>query len=273
MNGIVLGDHFPRSTVTEFQSQWEDGWFPRGPSIAQSPDGTFAAMLIVGDLWRPMRWPPEWDDGIVARTAKDDGVIRTRNFFSVLDNDLRPLGWVEQPTVNVPVLFPDVLGVEEPRLYWTGDGWGFTGAIRQHHVSGDANVAVCRVGSPDVEIWPEARGVWRKNVMPHQDRIVDVFPQDSRLHGGAVVPFEDGFLGVVHEISDARLRRYEQRFCRFDAEGRLLRVGRPFRFSVWPLDVAAGIVVRGDDVIVSFSLQDQTCCLASIPLVDVVGSL
>ena len=103
---MTLPDFFPSAVITEFQMQWEDGWYPRGPSVAQDPDGNYAAMLIVGDLWRPQSIPPKSDDGVVARFAQNDGVIRTRNFFTHLDDDLQPIGWTELPTPDAPVSVP-----------------------------------------------------------------------------------------------------------------------------------------------------------------------
>ena len=90
-----------------------------------------------------------------------------------------------------------------------------------------------------------------KNLMPSATCLVDVFQDDTRLHGGAVVPFEDGFLGVVHEIADPSARRYDQRFCLFDAAGALRELSPPFRFGDYPLEIAAGIVFHKGDVVVS----------------------
>lgn len=264
----MLTDFFPHATILPFQMQWEDGWYPRVPSICQNPDGQYAATLIVGDLWRPKNDPPTGADGIEARYADDSGVIRTRNFFSLLDDHLHPVEWQEQPAPDVAVCFP-VIGVEEPRLFWRDGEWWFIGAIRQHRLTGVPSAAICKVGSPHVEILPSDPDVWVKNLMPYGDALVDAFQSDKRLHGGAVIPYEDGYLGVVHEI-EYPARRYDQRFAWFDAAGELTLLSPSFRFSAWPLDVAAGIAFHRSDVVVSYSVQDRECYLARFPLADVL---
>jgi hypothetical protein len=268
----MLTDTFPSAITWEFQNQWEDGWYPRGPSIAEGPEG-YAAMLIVGDLWRPMSDPPAADDGVVAEWGDVPGVIRTRNFFTHLDDDLQILGWEECPTPDLPVLYPAVLGVEEPRLYWKDGRWRFTGASRQHHEGGEANVALCVVGSPEAEIIPAPDGVWEKNWMPTETVMVDAIKSDPDHHGGAVVPFDDGFLGVIHEIVDPGARAYQQRFCRYDADGKLVTASKLFKFNANPLQYASGIVFHRGDVVLSWSTQDRVCLLARVPLAEVLATL
>lgn len=268
----MLTDTFPSAITTEFQNQWQDGWYPRGPSIAQNPAGEYAAMLIVGDLWRPLSDPPGPNDGVTAEWGDVPGVIRTRNFFTHLDDDLQILGWTECPTPDLPVEYPAVLGVEEPRLYWQ-DGWKFTGASRQHHAGGEANVAFCTVGSSVTEIVPAPEGAWEKNWMPTGTVMIDAIKGHPEHHGGAAVAFEDGFLGTIHEIIDPVARRYEQRFCRYDAHGNLTAASDLFRFNAYPLQYASGIVFHRGDVVLSWSTQDRVCYLARIPLTEVLATL
>lgn len=245
--------------------QWERGWLPCNPSIARGPHG-YAAIVTCRDLIRG-------DDGTSFRHADKSGMIRTRNFFSDLNDDLRPDGWRELPGPDGPA-FGLIRGVEDPRLYWR-DGWRFTGSISQHAPGELRRIALCSVDRGVSDVLDAPDGVWVKNLMPtgtEEPRLIDAMEQDERLHGGAVAAFEDGFLGIVHEVQWPG-RWYHHRFARFDQSGALRSLSERFRFGEEPIEFAAGIVLRDEEVVVSYGVQDRQARLATIPLSTVLEAL
>lgn len=271
MTTPLVANVFPGASTWEFQRQWEDGWYPYVPSIAEGPAG-HAALLSTNNVQRPKGATPQPDDWLTAHVH--GGNIYTRNFFSLLDDDLHPLGWVEQPQPNLPVVYHRVQGIGEPRLCWRDGDWRWAGMTCQHHESGTANVVAGTIGSADVELVYGAHDGWRKNPMPSKIGIVDLYHQTNPpQHGSGVTPYGDGFLGVVHWYQNFHVHGMfsEHRFALIDGDGMLERLSGPFRFSEWPLDIVGGVAFHRGDVILSYSRQDRETYLARIPLDEVLA--
>lgn len=81
--------------------------------------------------------------------------------------------------------------------------------------------------------------------------------------------FSSTRFGVV----GAELRNYEHRFARYDYHGKLIQISEPFQFISGGIEFAAGLVVLGDQVVVSFGKNDVACYLASIELDKVMEML
>ena len=261
---------FPGAVTWEFQRQWQGDWYPYVPSIAEGPDG-YAALIGTNNTVRPKGAAPQPDDWRTATTP--GGVVFTRNYFSLLDDHLRPIEWVEEPQPNLPLNFPHIQGVGEPRLCWQNGAWRWAGMSRQHLDSGIANAVTGTVGSPEVEIVPARNGEWVKNPMPSKIGIIDLYHQtDPPQHGSGVAPYNDGFLCIVHRYEHYHRPGMfsEHRFALLDARGIVERLSGPFRFSDWPLDIVAGIVFHHGDVVLSYSRQDRETYLVRIPLHEVL---
>ena len=247
--------------LTELNAPHLEGYLPCNPSIASGPEG-YAVIVTYRDLVRH-------DDGRHS-FADESGTIRTRNLFSLLNDDLWPLGWQELPPPDVPIKFPRVRGVEDPRLFWNGE-WLYTGSITEHHANGQPRTALCNLGGL-VTIFDAPEGEAVKNLMPTRGDLIDVLPSDPTLHGGAVT--EDGgtFLGIVHEVHWPG-RVYHHRWARFSTSGVLVELSDRFTFGQRPIEFAAGIVLHRGDVVVSFGVQDQRALLARFSYGEVVSSL
>lgn len=267
---------FPGAHTTLLAEQWLDGWHACNPSIAKGKYG-YAAIVTCRDLDR--------DGGNGFTFADESGAIRTRNFFAYLDEaTLAPYHpyeetpWREIPTPDVEMKFWMVRGIEDPRLYWHegygygwgGYGWAYTGSIREHHESGEHRT-ICSTVHPYPLIEPlildAPSGTWVKNLMPtgRLPEFIDAMDSNPDFHGGAVVPYEDGYLGVVHEVV-GQGRQYFHRLTRFDQSGRLTKASPRFRFGETHIEFAAGIVLWQDQLVVSYGAQDHQARLAYIPL-------
>lgn len=90
-----------------------------------------------------------------------------------------------------------------------------------------------------------------------------------------------GYIAIVHEVDPFRqlvysqrsfsyrsklFRRYYHRFARYDRHGKLIGLSDRFRFNGVRIEFAAGLVVSGNDVIVSYGYKDVASYLGKIPL-------
>jgi predicted GH43/DUF377 family glycosyl hydrolase len=93
-------------------------------------------------------------------------------------------------------------------------------------------------------------------------------PLAKRFRGGSqLVPFRDGWLGCVHEVCYVGSQRvYEHRFIWLDAGLRLARVSPWFSFrELRVIEFAAGLVVQGDRVVVSYGVHDAEAWVCELP--------
>lgn len=69
----------------------------------------------------------------------------------------------------------------------------------------------------------------------------------------------------------AKTRRYTHAFARYSEDGTLIGLSRQFVFENFKIEFAAGLVVKGDDVIVSYGKQDVASYLGKIKLDKVLS--
>jgi hypothetical protein len=111
----------------------------------------------------------------------------------------------------------------------------------------------------------------------------DINEETSGLRGGSNLwdLGDETYLAIVHKtyikkteyfssrrfgVVQAEIRNYEHRFARYDNQGRLFQLSPPFQFIGPGVEFAAGLVVLGEQVVVSFGKNDMASYLASIEL-------
>jgi hypothetical protein len=122
--------------------------------------------------------------------------------------------------------------------------------------------------------------------------VVDAFGQDLLRHptprlrtdsfsgGSQLIPFKDGWLGIIHEAhvyTDRPWKRYySHRFVYYDAEFRFARVSPPFFFKDKVIEFVAGLAWHPDSqesveptFIISFGFRDCEAWLARVPASEV----
>lgn len=118
----------------------------------------------------------------------------------------------------------------------------------------------------------------------------DLTAETKGVRGGSCLwKLDDGsYLAIVHKATAevierynprvfgtqfARLRRYLHCFARYDECGKLIQLTEPFIFENYSVEFAAGLVVKNDDVIVSYGIKDAASALGSIKLNKVLKEL
>jgi len=246
------------------------------PSIAVDPDGGFLCVV------RHVNY--EYKNGSYCQLDGGE-VIRTENVLLKM-NDKYEVEWSsvidDQNLCGHAELFP-VFGLEDARLFQREGEWWISGTCREHRIDGRCQILMSRliideskkvridstiqlpflsenrheknwmpiVGNEHAWIWgvrPTVRcrfDTATKSLMPSRSA-----KGDFSLRGGSqVVPWENGWLAVVHDVAIADgLRVYRHRFVRWGFDWNLESVSAPFRLGDddFGLEFCAGLVVLED---------------------------
>lgn len=121
-------------------------------------------------------------------------------------------------------------------------------------------------------------------------RLRDTVEAIRDVRGGSQLQgLDDGrYLAIVHEADvkktrvhiprmfvtkDVSIRTYVHRFATYDQNGKLLGLGPRFKLSDARIEFAAGMVIAGDDVIVSYGYKDVASYLGKIKLQTVLNGI
>lgn len=115
----------------------------------------------------------------------------------------------------------------------------------------------------------------------------EMLPSIEGIRGGS--PLWDlgdsTYLTIIHEADNKyvevystrhfgykkkMIRKYFHRFARYDQKGQLFGITDKFQFNGVNIEFAAGLVVSGDDVIISYGYKDVSSYLAKIKLKKVM---
>jgi len=91
----------------------------------------------------------------------------------------------------------------------------------------------------------------------------------EHLRGGAVTPLEDGYLCVGHESIDTGGGRiYLHRFVLLDSKFNVTGVSPAWVFEHHGIEFAAGILCDGDQVLISYGVDDKEACTMRVSIDD-----
>jgi hypothetical protein len=89
----------------------------------------------------------------------------------------------------------------------------------------------------------------------------------------AIITKERRYIARMFEYRAKVIRTYVHRFATYDKNGKLLELSDPFSFQGANVEFAAGLVLSGDDVIVSYGYKDVAAYLGKIKLDAVIAML
>ena len=126
-------------------------------------------------------------------------------------------------------------------------------------------------------------GVGPTSVRPFSSELDDI------RGGSCLWELEDGsYIAIIHKshnyfitaydprkfgVVKSRHRYYTHRFVRYDSRGMLVQMSEDFVFEKPQIEFAAGLVVCGEDVLVSYGYKDVAAYLGKIKLKAVLESL
>lgn len=286
-------------TITKFGIEpAHEGWSLFNPTILPYAGRLFA--IVRSSNYRIV-------DGRYVIPDADGELIRTRNILCELDHELRVTRAraIADPPYD-RTAFP-VDGLEDCRLRYTPDGVGVSATVR--NVSPfDGR---CRIATADLDVdaaelhnlrvlsslqmqeheknWMPVGGGW-VYAANHNGHTVIVGPGDTpgTYHmvqagkaphiasgfrgGGQVVPWRNGWLGVIHEVAHLPTgqRVYEHRFVTWDDTWTITGMSPAFAFrETQTIEFAAGLAVKDGSVLVTFGVADAEAYIAAITEDDV----
>lgn len=278
-----------------------DGFKPGNISITREGDGFVVLIRAVNY--------DKLESGYFDRHG--DTSFRQRTLLARLDANLQITSSIEvlAPQDMPPPQHTDSLGFEDPRpIIWRGDLWCIS-SVRQLNPDGRAEMVLARIaetpqGNKVLTDWRVlASGMpvqWEKNWMPQvmrdelrfiysvgPTRILsesgDVLVQEmpsvavENFRGGSqAIPFDRGWLMVIHEWENVRtIRHYFHRFIWFDENNRLNRISRRFFFQRIASEFVAGLAWHptGDRLVIGFGIDDHEPTLAVVDAGDVRAAL
>lgn len=224
--------------------------------------------------------------------------IRTTNYLAEFNDDfkLEKVVEIQRPTGFPDPVRSDVLDVEDLRLVsFRGELWANGCVLEQNeHFWREQFLMKINPDTGECTDWRriDPQGISKrneKNWMPiledgclkwmyapgwvmYQDGQFPVKTEtklsvDQFSGGGQVIPFDAGWVAIVHEARPDPTngkRFYQHRFVWFDETYTLQKVSLPFVFFDRQIEFAAGLARKDGKVIVSFGVLDREAWLATI---------
>jgi len=297
--GLLGNDRFrepPYVAGKEITFPVPDGWSRFNPSIA---------LNWVGDAEIIVRSANYHIERSGVYTIHDtDGVIRTENYLGrVCLDTLEAFDFTRIDDARIARDRADYLvqGLEDCRLFFVDMGRFVSATVRDRHPDGIAQMVMAGVRentiiewqilsdrtqheknwmpivggwepqwlyscSPTMVRWPDGDGTWAPA------------PWVARhFRGGSqVIPVDGTYLCLIHESVTFEAiphKVYTHRWVELSPHYRITRVSAPFTFQGRGIEFAAGLVRQGDDLIVSYGVNDAKAWLLRIPLAQVLESL
>jgi hypothetical protein len=271
-----------------------EGRWPMNPSVARWGDQIVAVLRTVNYTVT--------EDG---KYERSDGARHTsQNFLLWLNHELEveSSGEILPPEDLPQPAFDDHSAFGDLRLFAWRDGPWCTACCRELTPQGWYEQVLARIGGEPpgpyrLTNWrvlrPEPPRRDEKNWMPQvvgsklrfiyrcdPTRVVDVEAQtvventpaiaaDEFKGGSQAIPFDDGWLALIHEvrerIRDGR-RSYLHRFAWFDEASVLCGVSRPFYFNKTGIEFAAGLAWHpdGKHLLISYGVRDSEAWIATV---------
>lgn len=294
-----LGQVVPGTRHGRIDVPVEPAWPLCNPTIAADPAGGFRAVVRVVSYRHDAGSYTSVDADGRIRTrnvlVRLDGELRASS-TSMVDEP----GPVEPP----PVAGALVLGYEDCRLVVVGERWFALATVRDRdddhrcrmallHLDGSTVTRSVLLDGPDPgrneKNWMPVvldgglhvvyscgpTVVRRVDVETGRTAVATEHPTHPLLgpwSGGsglvAVDPADGGgFVAIVHDrvVPDGGSRIYRHRFVRFDPELRVVAATRWFSFEAAEVEFAAGLAPMGDDLVVTYGVDDAAAALALVP--------
>ncbi|MBS0320463.1 MAG: glycosyltransferase [Proteobacteria bacterium] len=294
---------FGAATYTRLAPPVDAPWHAFNPSLARAAGGVHVAVRLADYTIR---------DGTYTLT---DGAVRSRTLLATLaaDDTLVGVRELDDRAVLAARRVPGarIQGCEDVRLFGWNGRWHALATVRDLAADARAQVVLLAFADDGVVVSADVlqghgadrhQKNWlpfvdadgdllivygldpltilrydpaRRDVVQHRSTPVDV-ALDHLRGGTAPIPFDDGWLWLVHESIDVpgHGRCYLHRFATMDRGFRLRALTRPFCFTRRGIEFAMGLVADGDDTLrVSFGVDDAQAWLARLPAAGVRAML
>lgn len=237
--------------------------------------------------------------------------VSTRNFLICTDKELHTLSQEEIVDRSDYPRFPSIYkeGLEDCRLVsFKGENW-FTCSLFDANPSNTIQIGLGKIGDDGTcrKIQPLVgpdRGRCEKNWLPfvYKEAIHVVYSHDpftiykpdpasgycrkmietvspfdcSRCRGSAgPIPFDEGYLTLVHEVAYSGRRYYLHRFVYLDKNFRIEKVSPLFYIKKVGIEYCAGMTLDHEEknLVITLGVEDKEAYLVITPVEEVKNSL
>jgi tetratricopeptide (TPR) repeat protein/predicted GH43/DUF377 family glycosyl hydrolase len=284
----------PLSEYMRFSSQplpfdVNDDWKAMNPTIARDGDGFIAIVRTVNyEITESGHYAIHGN----AELGPDNPIV-TRNFLVRLSKDM---AWLSQLEIHDPINMPApqwgaVRGFEDMRLFPSGSGIWFSSCVREMNPEGWCEQIVGQLVGNRIADWWKVIPSWQKQhekswapwrgakwvyrlgtiIDAEGQKVLEEVPKLATNHiggGTQFIPFESGWLGLVHEARPNPWngkRYYSHRFAVIDLHGKLTALSRPFVFHDRQIEYAMGLARAMDgSLVVSYGVRDCEARIARL---------
>jgi hypothetical protein len=300
-------DLYPSTTVKTINWKPDNDYNCMNPSICN-----FNGQLYM--VIRTVNYDISYTDNNHYYDMKDNDqwIVRTRNYLANFDADLEitQIREILLPETLPPVAFPQVIGFEDMRLFeCQGDLWT-SSTVRQLTPEGWHEIVVARMDLQEqvaqLDDWwvahpdhcPKAQEKnWMaavKNdelffiynndpvtVLDHAGKCVaqnvNKLPFDNFRGGSPLIPFDNGYLSIIHETSvyDYMPRHYMHRFVYYNTDFEIQKISDIFYLHEKGIEFAAGMCWDNTHtkLHVSFGFKDKLAMIATFDAAEVLAGL
>lgn len=278
-----------------------ENYYPMNPSIQKSTTGydIICRTVNFGQKEAKEYW------------SRDPGnpKVSTRNFLIKTDKSFKRLSQEEIVEASDYPRFPHWFaeGVEDCRLFhFRGENW-FTCSLYDANPSNTIQIGLGKIEGEGARLTPlrgPERGRCEKNWLPFEfnGEVHAVYSHDpftvfrvdpvnglckkiietncpldcSRFRGSAgPIPFDEGYLTLVHEVAYPGRRYYLHRFVYLDRDFHITKLSSPFYFKTVGIEYCAGMTLdhEGKNLVMSLGVEDKEAYLAITPIEEVKLSL
>lgn len=276
-----LSDVCPSAREVKIQFEPPGRRHPMNPSICQHN----------GELWCVVRAVNYTITGKRYTIHDADGVVRTENYLGRLEADgtfAEPRLMLDLDTrVRCPSL---IVGYEDVRIVSLGSEIAASATVCDRNPNRRliARLYLSHEGDVEHAIVQPSNQEHEKNWMPLAvgGKLTWIYSLDptavlpgplrecpfalEHLRGGAVVSFEGGYLCVMHEVIDTDQGRiYLHRFVYLDEEFWVTAVSPAWVFAHHGIEFCCGVVINGDELILSYGIDDQEARIMKVDMKEV----
>jgi tetratricopeptide (TPR) repeat protein len=278
----------------------DERWAALNPSVAATPDGFGVLLRAVNWRYRDDT-PDALETGRYVRQC-GDAYNRNRTLLQLHDAAGEPRARIEiKEPHDRPRTAARIRGFEDCRLFWWRGAWHVIACVVDATAEESFQMSIARIDGDrftdfHLLLGPE-RGRHEKNWMPFVvgDRLLLVYgchpfvvlewdPDVLELHevqriatpapmaglrgGSQGLPVDDGYVFVLHEMRapPSELRRlYVHRLLKINSALEPVGLSKPFVFQRYGIEFCAGIADAGEDLLLSYGLQDSSAWLTMVP--------
>jgi tetratricopeptide (TPR) repeat protein len=272
-----------RAAPIELGFDLPSGWHPMNPSICRGPDGEIRCVV------RTVNYT------ITGRNYEihdPDGIVRTENYLGELVGNKFVNPRLMRDLDTSPRQPSQIVGYEDIRLVSIGGVLAGSATvcdrdparrlIARLELTPEGDVASATVMTSQQQheknwmpIELDGKIAWIYSIAP---TVVVPGPVRScpfaleHLRGGAAIRLEDrsGYLCVVHETIETDERRiYLHRFVELSEDFHVVAVSASWTFSHYGIEFCPGLLKDGDDLILTYGLDDQEVWVMRVPIAEV----